>query len=169
MLFRSDEDAGRLIMNNGCTNSLVKKLIANTHQFITGAWDTKLPDGGYRFAEEEGDHSVLRYYAKVPASFSPAFPLPKTGRMEITLHEAPQPGLQAITIQYLAPMLADAPDAVAGAIEQRKYFVAQCRYGAGGDARSVYYWNANGPLPSAEVQAFLREAIKEPRKSCPAM
>lgn len=58
--------------------------------------------------------------------------------------------------------------AVRAAIAERRYQVAECTYLSGGGSTTDFYWNANAPLPAAEVQAYFEGVIGAPRSACPA-
>ncbi len=176
------KDSRQLISNNGCKNASTLKFIDNLHKFITGSWDTRTATGGYKYTEQEDHRTIKRFYTKVPATFSPEFPPPSTTKeMHLSLNDGDRsPGLKWVTISpFRLHALAGEelikptpPEYVMNAVNEKKYFIVECYYFArdqkiGGYAASIFYWNANGPLPSAAIQNYVKSVIQEPRKSCP--
>jgi hypothetical protein len=66
-------------------------------------------------------------------------------------------------IEKLSP-----PEYVLDAKNEKKYHAVSCTYSlSNGNDATVRYWNANGPLPPAPVQEFLKNLIRAPRTECP--
>lgn len=172
-------DSRKLISNNGCKNPSVLKFIDNLHSFVTGNWNTKTADG-YKYIEEDAGHAIKRFYTKVPPTFSPKFPTPDPSRkkeIQLILNDGKaSPGLKWALdaplgfgtyligeIEKLSP-----PKYVLDAKNEEKYHVVSCAYSLGGGVGATkHYWNANGPLPSAPVQEFLKSLIGVQRTECP--
>jgi hypothetical protein len=170
-------DSHQLISQNGCGGSSITRFIANLHTFVTGQWSPKTADG-YQYAEEEAHSATKRFYARVPATFSPSFPIPsKKKELQLIFNEGDQrDGLMWVVINRFGygydqvrrlQQLTSTPQYLWDAKKEDRYFVASCTYKRGNTGSTVNYWNANGPLPSAQVQDFLKDIIREPRHECP--
>jgi hypothetical protein len=116
--------------------------------------------------------------------FHPISPLPEDDEhiMMWINKNAGRQGLSSVSIQklsfvhltpdrtYTSIMI---PTYVRQALHEKKYSIAECTYlvgpatAAGTAAERVFYWNANGPLPSESVRAFAKQNVSEPRTSCP--
>ncbi|MCI0659935.1 MAG: hypothetical protein L0220_02565 [Acidobacteria bacterium] len=177
-------DSRKLISNNGCKNLGTLKFIDNLHKFVTGNWDSKLASGEYDYTEEDEGFAIKRYYRKVPSTFSPKFPVPgpySEKEIHLILNDGEaNSGLRWVIASqfgggaYLFLALKDMekqgiPKYVQDAIGERKYHTVTCSYRVSANRQeNVHYWNANGPLPPAPVQEFLKSLIIAPRTECPA-
>ncbi len=185
-------DSRQLISNNGCGSPSVITFTDNLTKFVTGQWSAETADG-YKYTGWEGQDTV-RFYPKVPATFSPKFPVPKTdgsskifsvriylneSRLDCCEYKNQNPGLKFIEILPFAVghdqealgierwNYSSLPQEIQTAIKEYKYYVAMCQYLEGDRAIEKLYWNANGPLPSAAVQDFVKDIIGKPRSQCP--
>ncbi len=174
-------DSRKLISNNGCGSQVVLRFIDNLHNFVTGNWSTKTKDG-YKYAEEETGVAVKRYYANVPASFSPEFQIPGNEKeLQFIKNQGRQmQGLKWVVIRQFMPWhlytngIKSPPQFVSDAAKnnldadiEKKYYVCECTYNVGIGQVTVNYWNAKGQLPPDSVQDFLKNIIREPRNKCP--
>lgn len=187
-------DSQQLISENKCGSPAMIRFINNLHNFVSGNWDAKTKNG-YLFTEREYSSKIKRNHPKVPPTFSPDFLIPSGKIIEVTLNSpyAPQEygtylsksqGLRMIVVEKLGrseslvnelnkKLVFPTPQYVWDALREQKYYVARCNYLLKSEEKTeqkdFYFWVAQGPLPSTQVQSFLKDIIREPRTSCPAI
>ena len=186
------DNTRRFISNNKCGSPTTKKFMDNLHKFVAGDWDMRTKDG-YRYLEAEDDYQIKRAYPKVPPTFSPKFPVLNTNKELMIFLNLPSArktgiwthtnGLGLVTISKIGSgidlshssfvkdlrrkLASPVPEYVWDALREQKYYVATCVYPSSG--KTFNYWNASGPLPSAPIQAFFKDLIREPIDTCPTV
>lgn len=167
-----------LVALNGCNGKGLMRFMSTLHRYVTGNWSTRTADG-YKYSESETFRSIERRYEGVPPTFSPEFSVYERKQIVLYLNDGGgQDGLRFVTIEpfSLSPFYLKQhersgfkpPAFVQAAIDERRYQIARCDYVYGNEGRMLFFWNANAPLPSAEVRAYTKAVIDEPRRSCPA-
>ena len=169
----------QLVTLNGCTSQGLAKFIARLIEYVSDRWTPATGDGVYRYPDVVRPSDIVRRYEKVPAGFRPPFPVLTDKPIVVLLNEAEGGiGLSMMQVKWFthAPLAAKGQinristmtPAVRAAIAERRYQVGECTYLSGTGSRTDFYWNANAPLPTAEVQAYFEGVIGAARDSCPA-
>lgn len=177
-----------LLPRKSCGSPGTVRFMDNMTRYVTSDYSkSRLPNNDNSYTEKihvSGELSVERFYDNVLPTFSPDFPLPEDDEhiMMWINKNAGRQGLSSVSIQklsfvhltpdrtYTSIMI---PTYVRQALHEKKYSIAECTYlvgpatAAGTAAERVFYWNANGPLPSESVRAFAKQNVSEPRTSCP--
>lgn len=175
----------KLLPRESCGKPGRVRFMDNLTRYVTSDYSKERPpsaNGTYPYTEKiEGvSGTIERFYENVPPTFSPDFPVPEDDE-HIWIwvdKDSGRQGLRSISIKKfgLTHLTADRsyrpimlPAYVRQALLENKYSIAQCEYLVGlGGAKTLVYWNANGPLPPESVRVFAKKKISEPRTACPA-
>lgn len=174
----------KLLPRESCGKPGRARFMDNLTRYVTSDYSKERPllaDGTYPYKEKIGRGSgpqIERFYENVPPTFSPDFPVPEDNEL-IWIWISKDSGRQGLrhvsTKKFdLSHLTADGsyssimlPAYVRQALQESKYFVAECGYLDGGAGPLRYYWNANGPLPPESIRVFAKKRVSEPRTSCP--